>query len=553
MVAMAVLMVAAAIFYYPWPQTNRLDEIVGQPLFPEYAATQVRNVKIRRVDNLEQTVSELTLKLNADNEWQMVERSNYVASQPQQINAAINFVSDMDVLEFKTDDQQRHQEFGVVDPDEVRTAAALASAGSKITMTDRNGQTLVDVIIGNAEEQASQDQSELPKYFVRIVGQPQVYLVNFNPRVLTTRFGDWVNRDLFRVFARGRGFRGLQVENYLIDVNQLQQDSLNAPRTWLYDFSLQILASNQFRVSSLKLPRPQPSSDETGEDPPAASERQTVELVPELQPAPNMAALQPVLGPFVQAPCIDVLKKPSLSVSTFEKVADEGFTVEAVKDLAPLGFRLSADGDEPRLEGVSGSVRVVNANGVNLHMVIGTLANQSFDSGLAQYAILYATFNPEALPQAPQPLSDEDQQDEEKLRAFRQATQDYERKMQDIRNEVAEYNRQLAPWIYLLDENQVQLMRPALESLVVPATIEGWQDKLGVSAQPEPTPSEPTEAGDNAENSPPADDSDADDGDNESGNGDASESAAGPAEQSNEKESNKDNGDSGDNNGTDND
>ncbi|MFN5707190.1 MAG: DUF4340 domain-containing protein, partial [Planctomycetota bacterium] len=187
----AAVLAGVAAWFYPWPQEVQQSGKVGQLLFEGFTPSQVRTIEVSRYNSDRQALERIQLQRKGER-WVIPGTADFNANNATQVARAINSVLDRKVLEKISDDQQDHLKNGVIDPDQFQSAEVRSGLGRRITLKDRNGQALADLIVGfplqNAEQQAL--------YCVRIPGEPQVYSVPFDLEALTTRFQDWVDPNL---------------------------------------------------------------------------------------------------------------------------------------------------------------------------------------------------------------------------------------------------------------------------------------------------------------------------------------------------------------------
>ena len=175
MALVALIASGVAASFYPWPEPVVESEIVGKPLFEPYDTTAVRSIKISEFNEDRNALDRMVLRRSGE-KWIIPENKNYIASNARQISAAANALNEVLVLDEKTDEQQAYLEYGVVDPDEYQKTPNRSALGAKIILEDRNGKSLASLIVGKA---LKDDPTKL-KHFVRIPGQPNLYVIDFN-------------------------------------------------------------------------------------------------------------------------------------------------------------------------------------------------------------------------------------------------------------------------------------------------------------------------------------------------------------------------------------
>ena len=83
-----------------------------------------------------------------------------------------------------------HNEYGVVDPDPATVKTSDTGVGTRITLKNKEGKTLASLIIGKqVGEQGTQ-------HYVRYPDKDTVYIVDIDPSKVSTKFEDWIERNL---------------------------------------------------------------------------------------------------------------------------------------------------------------------------------------------------------------------------------------------------------------------------------------------------------------------------------------------------------------------
>ena len=208
MIVMAAVTSAAAAYFYPWPEVIKKSALVGSPLFEAYDSTNVRSIQVVKYDDDSSNLDQIRLERNGE-KWVIPSKRKYVADNTPQISLAANSLSECIVLEERTDLQQDYLQYGVVDPSDFANTPNKSALGSKIILEDRDRKELASLIVGKPLKDGL-------KHFVRIPGQPTVYVVEFNPRAINTDFKSWVNPNLFQI-SRQMPITRIVIEDYKID------------------------------------------------------------------------------------------------------------------------------------------------------------------------------------------------------------------------------------------------------------------------------------------------------------------------------------------------
>lgn len=172
MVLLAVVTSGVAASFYPWPERVVESEMVGEPLFESYDTTAVRSIEIQEFNADKNEIEKIQLERDGE-KWVLLQNRKYVASNAGQVSAAANSLTGILVLEEKTEDQQDHFEYGVVDPEDHPQQPNRSGLGTKIVLGDRNGKPLGKLIVGAKLK----DDPSGKKRFVRVPGS-QVFMLS---------------------------------------------------------------------------------------------------------------------------------------------------------------------------------------------------------------------------------------------------------------------------------------------------------------------------------------------------------------------------------------
>ena len=99
---------------------------------------------------------------------------------------------------------QQHGLYGLREPAK-DTSGDGKEFGRVVSITDAQGEKLVNLVVGKPAQATSGSDSEKgasgPLRFVRVVGQDAVYVAEISLDAITTKFEDWIERDLLKLNA----------------------------------------------------------------------------------------------------------------------------------------------------------------------------------------------------------------------------------------------------------------------------------------------------------------------------------------------------------------
>lgn len=141
--------------------------------------------------------------------WVIPSHSGYPADAEEQMEAAASTVMNLKILSVASVDRGAHDTYGVVDPEDTKTTTGSKGVGARVTMKDKAGKTLVEMIVGK------EVKGQAGQRYVREVGKEPVYVVELDASKLSTSFDQWIEKDLLSLNAFD--VSGLQLKDYSIE------------------------------------------------------------------------------------------------------------------------------------------------------------------------------------------------------------------------------------------------------------------------------------------------------------------------------------------------
>jgi hypothetical protein len=102
--------------------------------------------------------------------------------------------------------------YGVIEPDQEKIKPGMTGIGQLIEIRDAAGSKLARLIIGKEDKQSGVGGGSRRLRFVRKAGQDPVYRVELDTSKFTTRFGDWIEKDLLKLTPWD--IRSVELDNY---------------------------------------------------------------------------------------------------------------------------------------------------------------------------------------------------------------------------------------------------------------------------------------------------------------------------------------------------
>jgi hypothetical protein len=443
MLAIAVVAAIAAASVYPWPESVIVSEAVNKPLFDEFNTSNVRSIRVETYNDDRNEIERLMVRRKGE-EWILPGHNNFVADNGRQLGAAVNLLLDKIVLEKRSDNQEDHLKFGVVDPADINSAVNRSSLGKKISLSDRNNKELASLIVGLP---LKNDPKQL-KHYVRIPGQPGVYVVDIDPRSINPDFRAWVSPNLLKLSQATR-LKDITVNSYRLDANNLN----DAKRENLYQS--QIVVGEQTAELNLKVAN---EDGELTESKPNAGQRQMI---------------QQAAGSITSIPFTGVIAKPK-SIARALRNPDKATESSTFDSMLQKGFRVASFENQTwQFDATGGSINVRTADGVVVSILIGAIDNQTRNNSLKlnHYLMLVAGFDKSLIPEPEKPSDEKEDSDDQVDSNGKDAQKAYLRKVADREKQVkigqqraAALNESFSRWYYVVSEDVVDRLRPELKS-----------------------------------------------------------------------------------------
>ena len=182
----------AAYFIDRPTQAVNVQALVGQTLNNDFEVDAPRRLKIVKFDRQTATTRQFEVAALEDG-WSIPSKQDYPADATQQMAAAANALIDRKILRVVAENADSHAQFGVVDPMSTKLDSNSEGVGTRVIMTDADDKQLVDMIIGKKVKDAEGQR------YVRKSNQDVVYVVELDPKSLSTDFNDWIEKDLLKL------------------------------------------------------------------------------------------------------------------------------------------------------------------------------------------------------------------------------------------------------------------------------------------------------------------------------------------------------------------
>ncbi len=431
----------------------------------------------------EETASPRAFKVaRHDGVWSIPSHENYAADAENQFADAATSMIGLIKGSIVSDSPSDHELYGVIDPTQAEPGAV--GVGMRVTLGSETGRTLADLIIGKPVK----DQDD--QRYVREPGRVRVYLCAIETEPFSTRFEDWIERDLLQLNAND--IAQVVVNDYSIDeINQriIQGETLQ----FSYDQD-----ERSWRL------------DDLGEN------EQLLD-----------AKLNEMKRALDDLEIIDVHRKPAGLRAELREEDQLELDMQSARSLESRGYYIV----QGRLLSNKGVTTVRMNDGVQYVLRFGEIAlgsvapNDEEDSaeessgggGANRYLFVTANFNADLIeqpniqvvpefreltpPPADDPADDEElpgaeesaeaQESEARIAAAiedvrreieqdnQQAQEAYDQKVQEGQQRVRELNDRFADWYYVISDavyQKIRLQRSDIVETTEPEAIEGTED-----------------------------------------------------------------------------
>ena len=362
----------------------------GKTLIDDFDPLKAASLEIVEFDETTSTprafqVAQLAEK--GKTRWSIPSHDNYPADAKEQLAEAATALLGLKILDVAGDNPGDHEQFGVVDPSSKDLKVGSTGVGTRVTMKDKNGKTLLSVILGNVVA----DRPQL--HYVRLADDDTVYVVDVKTDKISSKFGDWIEKNL------------------------LKMTTWDLKQAWIRDYSVDLLHQKVQQKSDMTLAYDDQGNPKwkilkdgkfVGNKPVAAKMAANEEL--------NAARLDEMKTALDDLKIVDVRRKPKGLSDDLKASADFLNNEEASQSLANRGFYPADLDGRPELLSNEGEVRYLMKDGVEYVLRFGAVAigtenakketkkgaktGNKKDSGheaLNRYLLVMAEFKPDSI------------------------------------------------------------------------------------------------------------------------------------------------------------
>lgn len=444
LIALGIALAVSAVAAGTRPNQGDFDgditeALVNEPLVKFDDPSEAASLEIVRVDAESGDLERFKVARNIEGSWSIPSHANYPADAESQVRDVATLFIDKDILGVAATTAEKHETFGVREP--TAENAGEDGVGILVRIEDRGGDEVLALIVGKPEKH---DPSQR---FIRRVGQDVVLVAKLDTSSLSTRFEDWIDKDILQLNVFD--IQDVQIRDYAI----VQTDTEG---TRLVNRSAVDLVWDAVRGDwSVKR---MVTFDTRGEE---------VEASLTSEEELNRSKLNLLKDALTSLEIVDVRPKPPGMGNEFQTPATR---LQVEKTLNELGFRTVPDGASSkfRLLADKGEVVITMKDGVKYVLKFGATVARKLSELQAQNRILLVTaeLDETKSPVPPEPeypeAKDGDDVDaiaakREKMRREYQLKLDArEEQLAGARRHVLELNDRFSPWYYVVSNNLYQ-------------------------------------------------------------------------------------------------
>jgi len=169
-------------------------------LFPEFTDdSKAASLAIVSFDEDTATLRPFKV-LKSGGVWTLPSHQNYPADAREQLAAAATELIDRPILDVVSTSPGDQETYGVIEPDADKVRVGATGVGQLVEIRDASGNRLARLVIGKEDKRpGNADASGRTLRFVRKAGQDPIYRVELDTTKFTTRFDDWIEKDLLKL------------------------------------------------------------------------------------------------------------------------------------------------------------------------------------------------------------------------------------------------------------------------------------------------------------------------------------------------------------------
>jgi hypothetical protein len=187
---------ALLVAWEPWrpaPADTSVPERVGQKLFPDFSnPLAAKSLEVMTFNEADATLRDFKVA-QQNGVWSIPSQSGYPADAKEHMAKAATALMDIKILGVASDLPGDQKIYGVITPDPAKLKVGETGVGTRVTVRDGSDKVLADLVIGKPVKDAPQQR------YVREAGRDAIYTVAVSTNEFSTKFGDWIEKDLLKL------------------------------------------------------------------------------------------------------------------------------------------------------------------------------------------------------------------------------------------------------------------------------------------------------------------------------------------------------------------
>ena len=161
-VGIAAVMMLVAFMTYPWITPPQLNDKMGKALFDweSLSADKVGTLEIVRYDSQSDQLIDFRVAKNHKGIWTIPSSEGYPADAEEQVREAVTSFSGLTVIGVIADQEEKFEDYGVLEPDRSTIEAGQQGVGIMVTVKDRNGDLVGSIVIGKSAKSGEEETQQ---------------------------------------------------------------------------------------------------------------------------------------------------------------------------------------------------------------------------------------------------------------------------------------------------------------------------------------------------------------------------------------------------------
>jgi len=195
-----VAAMAALVAWEPWRppvSTDAPPEEVGTRLFPDFKdPLAAKSLEVVTFNEEDATLRDFKVA-QINGVWAIPSHSDYPADAAEHMAQAATALLDLEILGVASTNAGDQELYGVITPDLAKLRPGMVGVGTRVIVKGDKDKGLADLIIGKEVK----DAGPAGLRYVRRAERDQIYTVKVKTDKFSTKFEDWIEKDLLKLNA----------------------------------------------------------------------------------------------------------------------------------------------------------------------------------------------------------------------------------------------------------------------------------------------------------------------------------------------------------------